>query len=260
MTVLPWTLAPCLVVLRNQVNAIAPSRLKASDGTIGDEAHAASKSEHNPDALGVVRAIDITQDPDDHDGDPRNDFDAGKLAAQLVASRDRRILYVIWNRRIARSYPKPGIPAWTWAAYAGSDPHTNHVHLSVVPDSRANNTNPWRISATTTQEDTLPTVKELLSAPVGLNPADKKTPVDVEDRLAIASNYSFYSWQLLRAIAPKVGVDVDEKALAAEILASLTPVLRSAVTAAVTAGGSADQIADLVLSRFGDALTEGAAQ
>jgi hypothetical protein len=151
----PWTLAPCLVTLRNQVNAIAPARLKASDGTIGDEAHAAQKSEHNPDAQGIVRAIDITQDPDDHDGDPSNDLDAGKLAAQLVASRDSRILYIIWNRRIARSYPKPGIPAWTWATYTGSDPHTNHVHLSVVPDSRANNTNPWRISATTTEEDPL---------------------------------------------------------------------------------------------------------
>lgn len=260
MTVRPWTLAPCLVVLRNQVNAIAPSRLKASDGTIGDEAHAASKSEHNPDAQGIVRAIDITQDPDDRDGDPRNDFDAGKLAAQLVASRDRRILYVIWNRRIARSYPKPGIPAWAWSTYTGSDPHTNHVHLSVVPDDRANNTNPWRISAAPTQEDDMPTAQDLLNAPAGVNPADKKTPVDVGDRLAIASNYSFYSWQILRAIAPKIGVDVDEQALAAEILATLAPTVREAVTAAASAGGSPDQIADLVVSKIGEILTTGAAQ
>lgn len=36
---------------------------------------------------------------------------------------------IIWNRRIIRSYDKPGIPAWTWAKYTGSDPHTSHPHV-----------------------------------------------------------------------------------------------------------------------------------
>lgn len=144
----PWTLAPSLAELREQINTAWPSRSKASDGTIGDAAHAATKSEHNPDAQGVVRAFDITHDP-------VHGPHGTTLAMKLVGSRDPRILYVIWNRRIARSYPKPGIPAWTWSRYTGADPHTNHVHLSVVSDGRANSTTPWRISATPTEEDPL---------------------------------------------------------------------------------------------------------
>lgn len=142
----PWTLAPCLVELREQLNAAYPGRSIKSDGTIGDEAHAQTKSEHNPDAGGVVRAFDITHDP-------AHGLSGTSLALKLVTSRDPRILYVIWNRSIARSYPKPGIPAWTWSRYTGADPHTNHVHLSVVADARANSTSPWRISATITEED-----------------------------------------------------------------------------------------------------------
>lgn len=140
-----WKLAPCLVQLRTQINAAYPDRSKGSDGTIGDEAHAASKSEHNPDPDGTVRAIDITHDP-------AHGLDGNRLAAQLVTSRDSRILYVIWNRRIARSYSKPGIPAWSWAPYAGLNAHKTHVHVSVTV-AGANNTRPWRIVAAPPKEE-----------------------------------------------------------------------------------------------------------
>ena len=36
---------------------------------------------------------------------------------------------LIWNRRIIRSYAKPGIPAWTWAPYHGASTHTDHNHV-----------------------------------------------------------------------------------------------------------------------------------
>jgi hypothetical protein len=146
----PWTLAPCLAQLRAQLNAAYPDRSKASDGTIGDDAHAGTVSEHNPDrdARGTVRAFDITHDP-------VGGVDCYKLAAQLVTSRDSRILYVIWHGRIARAYSKPGIPAWSWARYYGPNPHTKHLHLSVTV-AGANNTRPWRIVAPApTQEDPL---------------------------------------------------------------------------------------------------------
>lgn len=150
----PWRLAHSLEQLRTQVNTLAPGRSKASDGTIGDAAHAASVSDHNPDAAGVVRAFDITHDP-------AHGLDGTALAGALVASRDPRIKYVIWNHRMARSYPKPGIPAWSWAAYTGQDPHTNHVHLSVVADARADATTPWKITPTTpAQEDDMFTDKD----------------------------------------------------------------------------------------------------
>jgi hypothetical protein len=232
----PWTLAPCLVTLRNQVNAIAPSRLKASDGTIGDAAHAASVSDHNPDSHGVVRAIDITQDPDDHDGDPRNDLDAGKLAAQLVASRDPRISYVIWNRRIARSYAKPGIAPWTWSAYAGDDPHTNHVHVSVVADSRANSTSPWRISATVTEEDPLSQftqqdLEEASHAAWGaeIGRSDITAGVMLQRIYAVLANPEALADRVVAKLASTVHVDAEGEVDLTDIKEAVKEALREGV-------------------------------
>ena len=59
-----WTLAPALVQLRQELNARWPGRSKASDGTIGDAAHKARVSEHNPDADGVVAGTFEIAPPD----------------------------------------------------------------------------------------------------------------------------------------------------------------------------------------------------
>jgi hypothetical protein len=47
------------VQLRDQIDTWFPDRSTASDGWMGDSRHSASKSDHNPDKSGVVRAIDI---------------------------------------------------------------------------------------------------------------------------------------------------------------------------------------------------------
>jgi len=126
----PWRPARSLDVLRAQIDAMAPGRGTASDGTIGDSAHEKTNSDHNPwvveGSLGIVTAIDITHDPS-------GGCDAGRLAEAIVASRDRRVKYVIWNRRIANSAPIGGAPAWTWRSYGGANPHTRHMHISVKP-------------------------------------------------------------------------------------------------------------------------------
>lgn len=107
-------LAPSLVTLRSEVNAAWPRRDRGSDGWIGDIAHGARASDHNPDysAGGVVRAIDI-----DKDG-----IDVDRLLRAVI--NDARTAYIIWNRRI-----------WTrgagWAAYKGANGHTAHVHVSI---------------------------------------------------------------------------------------------------------------------------------
>jgi hypothetical protein len=135
-----WRAARCLLKLRDQVDAMAPRRNKASDGTIGDASHAASTSDHNPwvrDAPGpnVVTAIDITHDP-------VHGANAHKIVAAIVKSRDSRLKYLIWDRRIISSTVSP----WVWRPYTGSNPHTSHFHLSVVPvKSRYDSTAPWRI-------------------------------------------------------------------------------------------------------------------
>src|SRR5690242_2829053 len=53
-----WYLNPFLTSWRGQVNGFFPKRGKASDGTIGDAAHSARTSEHNPDTDGSVDAWD----------------------------------------------------------------------------------------------------------------------------------------------------------------------------------------------------------
>lgn len=113
-----WRLARSLEKLRAQVNAKAPNRSKSSDGSVGDLAHSSRKSEHNPNAAGVVRAIDITHDP-------ASGFDSYKFAEMLRGKADPRIYYIISNGKIAN----PGQP---WRHYTGSNPHDHHVHISVA--------------------------------------------------------------------------------------------------------------------------------
>lgn len=128
-------LAPALVALRDQVNSAWPNRSKASDGWIGDPAHASRRSDHNPNAKGVVCALDITHDP-------VHGLDAGRLAETLRASRDLRIGYLISNGRIAN----PAIAGGEWRPYRGVNAHTRHCHISVKQDAALyNDVRPWTI-------------------------------------------------------------------------------------------------------------------
>jgi hypothetical protein len=143
-----WRLVASLGVYIEQINQLAPGRSRASDGTIGDAAHQVTMSDHNPHLVAglgptpVVTAADITHDP-------AHGCDCGTVADELRVSRDARIKYVIFSRRMFSSYASSGYPPWTWRPYGGSDPHTNHSHLSVVDDARADGTQPWLIGEET---------------------------------------------------------------------------------------------------------------
>ena len=126
-----FTVAPCLRALFAEINSIAPARSKATDGTIGDQAHQQRKSDHNPDDHGVVRAIDVTHDP-------AGGADMAVIAERLRLRRDPRAKYVIFNRRIASTNTD-----WAWKKFTGSNPHTAHMHVSVVADGRADDTSGW---------------------------------------------------------------------------------------------------------------------
>lgn len=127
----PWRVARSLLTLRDMINARAPRRNKASDGTIGDARHCRRTSDHNPwvrdGRTGVVTALDITDDP-------RGGCDANTIAEAIRASRDPRVKYIIWKRHIANSAAVGGSPPWAWREYGGENPHTRHVHISVKPD------------------------------------------------------------------------------------------------------------------------------
>lgn len=119
-----YYLSPALEQLRDQVNAAYPTRDKTSDGWIGDAAHAAGVSDHNPDytAGGIVRALDI-------DADLRGTPDSWALAQALTA--DRRTRYVIHRGRIWSNPAVYGPTAGSWNAYNGDNPHNTHLHVSV---------------------------------------------------------------------------------------------------------------------------------
>lgn len=127
----PWHNAPSIEALRREANQRWPRRKTHLDGTVGDAAHAARESDHNPDAQGTVHAIDITHDPD-------TGPDCEKLAAFLVLRRDQRIKYIIWDGRWIKSED------WTWVPYTGESPHSHHLHVSIKSTAAAEkDTTPW---------------------------------------------------------------------------------------------------------------------
>jgi hypothetical protein len=126
-----WRLAYSLEELRDEVNARWPNRNKASDGTIGDASHAATPSDHNPNAAGVVCAFDITNDP-------VNGPSAQYLFDTIRANPQLDAKYIIANRQIAsRTH------GWTARSYTGSDPHTSHIHVSVGVGSDGQSVEPY---------------------------------------------------------------------------------------------------------------------
>jgi lysozyme family protein len=140
----PWRVAAALKQLRAQADAAFPHRDKANDGTIGDAAHQSRASDHNPwvtdGGSGVVTAIDITNDPG-------HGCAAERIVEALRASRDRRIKYLIWNRRIANASAIGAVAPWTWRAYTGPSPHDHHFHLSVKADKALyDDDTPWSIT------------------------------------------------------------------------------------------------------------------
>ncbi len=108
-------LAPSLARARTAINSRWPNRDKASDGWIGDSAHASRTSDHNPDPPSmVVRALDIDKD---------GIHVPTVLAAFLLHPEVR---YVIHNKRIyhvdRRMQP---------VRYTGANDHSGHIHGSI---------------------------------------------------------------------------------------------------------------------------------
>lgn len=130
--------APAAQAILTQATQLWPNRNRASDGTLGDPAHAARVSDHNPGHNGLVHAADLTHDP-------ANGVDCNVLAEQI--KDDPRVKYVIWNRRIWN----PSISR-SWRPYTGSNPHDHHMHVSVT-DAGENDASPW---FDTTEEPDMP--------------------------------------------------------------------------------------------------------
>lgn len=146
-----WRLAKSLETLRTEINKAAPNRSKASDGTLGDPAHAARCSRHNPNAAGVVTAFDCTNDP-------VNGCPIHVWAREYVKHPEKihpELEYIISNREVfkRRNGFKPEL-------YTGTNPHDKHAHFGVgrgtdcAPTTPYDSTQIWGIvPGTDHQED-----------------------------------------------------------------------------------------------------------
>lgn len=143
-----WILVPCLVSLRDEFNRLAPTRDKASDGSIGDTSHAASSSDHNPDETGNTPYSDSDKVNEVHAIDVDDDLRKSGWSMQKCVDiivgrhregRDDRLQNIIYNRRIwSRS--------WDWSAreYTGSNPHDKHAHFSSrYTTAQESDASPW---------------------------------------------------------------------------------------------------------------------
>jgi hypothetical protein len=184
-------LVPCLVRLRTEVNLIAPTRDKASDGWIGDTAHQREVSDHNDDEVGSVPIHDADRKHEVHAIDVDDTLRESDLTmekiVQFVLGRCRsgaetRLRYMIYNRRIWEASN-----GWKQRAYTGASAHTEHAHFSASYDSaKEASTASWHL------ED----------IPVALTPADKTwLTTAIKDAVPTTTQVAQAVWTKFRTTA-----------------------------------------------------------
>jgi peptidoglycan hydrolase-like protein with peptidoglycan-binding domain len=137
-----WQAAPSIVAALTEANERWPRRSRRSDGVIGDAAHSARVSDHNPDDRRIVHAFDLTHDP-------VNGPDASLLVRHLIGNRDPRLRYVIHNGVIwygpgSDSVARGKRECWSSAPYTGVNAHKTHLHVSIAYSPAAeNDRSPW---------------------------------------------------------------------------------------------------------------------
>ena len=125
-----FQLSKAAIQLRNQVDDTYPSRDRTSDGWIGDTRHQARPSDHNPDANGWVRAIDLDRDLSGRAKPDLMPDLADQIRLLCKSKREKRIAYIIFDGRIASSKK-----AWAWRTYEGSNKHNHHMHISFTKEA-----------------------------------------------------------------------------------------------------------------------------
>ncbi|MET0419319.1 MAG: hypothetical protein ABW022_25175 [Actinoplanes sp.] len=129
-----WILVPCLVQLRTDLNAIAPGRDRASDGSIADNKHGNSSDHCVDETSPALRHKDADRTPEVHAIDVDKDLRTPGLdmedvvqhiLARCRSGAEKRLRYIIFNRRIWEASN-----GWRRRDYDGPNPHDHHAHFS----------------------------------------------------------------------------------------------------------------------------------
>ena len=116
---------PAALAVLRQATAIAPLRMKASDGLLPSNAHLKQSpaSDHN-----TGHAVDLTHDP-------KHGIDCEEIFEKL--KEDKRVKYLIFKGRIwSKEKSKLGN-----RRYTGSNSHNTHLHIS-IESTMATDTSP----------------------------------------------------------------------------------------------------------------------
>lgn len=230
-----WTLTKGLQNLRAQVDAAFPGRDKTSDGTIGDAAHMAETSDHNPDDTPGSKAA-----YNDGDGiaevrawDMDSDLRTAGVTAQQVVDHIRGLpgvsgvlRYIIYYRQIYEASN-----GWRARAYTGASPHTEHIHFSGARSQAADNDMTFNYRL---EDLVMPTADEIVDAflarrlPYPYGPAGDTRKI--EDLLRYNVSLDGVANKVNEKLAPQFATlqaatgaaAVDEDEIVAGVLAGLT--------------------------------------
>jgi hypothetical protein len=118
--------SPAAIAVLRQATALAPKRMKASDGLLPSAAHlkASPNSDHN-----TGLAVDLTHDP-------KNGIDCAFIFEML--KQDERVNYLIFKGKIwSRDRRQDGN-----RVYNGTNRHDKHLHIS-IRSSHSRDTSNW---------------------------------------------------------------------------------------------------------------------
>lgn len=129
-----WILVPCLVQLRADLNAIAPGRDRASDGSIADNLHGNTSDHCADEDSPALRHKDADRTNEVHAIDVDRDLNTPGLYMEDVVQHilgrcrsgaEKRLRYIIFDRRIWEASN-----GWQQRAYTGPNAHDHHAHFS----------------------------------------------------------------------------------------------------------------------------------
>jgi hypothetical protein len=253
-----WQLTKGLQNLRAQVNEAFPDRDTTSDGTIGDKAHQAETSGHNPDDTAGSRPEwngDDDANAEVRAWDMDSDLRAAPATAQQVVDHIRKLpgvssvlRYMIYNRKIYQASN-----GWFPQVYSGASAHTEHIHFSGAYTQAADNNTGYNYRLEEIPVALTAADKSWLTSMVDtrIDAAEAKIlavvghPIELDDKIGDKANPNRTVGDVLRDLAKLRGVLVGDQGDTAN--AGLAPA--SPLAKLIAAAGDVEEILGLVAAK-----------